>query len=105
MVTTYVVVITGDAFVFGEFGADKPVAGLQEKEFGPIGDASRLIVPPAQIVPVSGVTFRIGVGLTVIVRVAVLVQPAADVPVTVKVVVVVGETVIVVPVNEPGIQV
>jgi hypothetical protein len=38
------------------------------------------------------------------VRVAVFVQPAADIPVTVYVVVVVGDTVADVPVKLPGIQ-
>jgi hypothetical protein len=46
----------------------------------------------------------VGEGLTVIVRVAVPVQ-LPDVPVTVYVVVVVGETVTVVPVKFPGIHV
>jgi len=46
-----------------------------------------------------------GKGLTVIVLVAVLLQPAVLVPVTVYVVVLEGLTVTDVPVNEPGIQV
>lgn len=59
---------------------------------------------PEQIVPPEVVVVTVGEGLTVIVRVAVPVQPV-DVPVTVYVVVVVGETVTEVPVNAPGFQV
>jgi len=59
---------------------------------------------PAHIVGAAAVALTVGVGLTVIKRVEVLVQPFAAVPVTVYVVVVVGETVTLVPVNDPGIQ-
>jgi hypothetical protein len=54
------------------------------------------------MVGADGVTFMNGVGLTVTLAVLVFWQPAAVVPVTVYVVVVVGETVILAPVAEPG---
>jgi hypothetical protein len=59
---------------------------------------------PAQIVGFDAVVVTVGNALTVMVRVAVFVQPAADIPVTVYVVVVVGDTVADVPVKLPGIQ-
>ena len=59
---------------------------------------------PEQIVAVEVVTETVGVGFTVIVRVAVPVQPLAAVPVTVYVVVEAGDTVTGEPVSEPGIQ-
>lgn len=63
-----------------------------------------VVEPPEQIVVVDAVVETVGVGLTVIVRVAVPVQPLAAVPVTVYVVVATGETVTGVPDNAPGIQ-
>lgn len=62
-----------------------------------------LVLPPVQIDAFVGVMETIGEGLTVMVLVAVPVH-APDVPVTVYVVVVVGETVTVVPVKLPGIH-
>lgn len=53
----------------------------------------------------EAVVATVGEALTVINRVDVLVHPLAFVPVTVYVVVVVGDTVTDVPVKEPGIQV
>jgi hypothetical protein len=58
---------------------------------------------PEQIVPPEVVVVTVGDGFTVITRVAVPLQPV-EVPVTVYVVVVVGETVTEVPVSDPGIQ-
>jgi hypothetical protein len=59
---------------------------------------------PAQILLFAAALDTFGAGLTVIVRVDVLVQPFAAVPVTVYVVVVVGDTVTDEPVKLPGIQ-
>jgi hypothetical protein len=55
-------------------------------------------------VVLDAVVVTVGVAFTVIVRVLVLVQPFAPVPVTVYVVVVVGETVTGDPLSEPGIH-
>ena len=52
----------------------------------------------------DAVVVTVGVGLTVMVRVEVFVQPFAAVPVTVYVVEEVGETVTEAPVKLPGIQ-
>jgi hypothetical protein len=49
--------------------------------------------PPGQIAGAEGLTVIVGNGFTVTVTVAVLVQPAALVPVTVYVVVTVGDAV------------
>lgn len=62
------------------------------------------VEPPVQMVELAAVTATVGEGLTVIRRVAVAVHPFAEVPVTVYVVVVAGETVTGLPVNDPGIQ-
>ena len=67
-------------------------------------DPAREVVPPWQMVTAVGVMVNVGAGLTVMVRVAVPVQPPFD-PVTVYVVVVVGETVTGEPVSDPGIHV
>lgn len=76
--------------------------GIHEYVVAPV--AVNVAELPLQIVAVEVVTLTVGVGLTVIVRVAVPVQPFAAVPVTVYVVVEAGDTVTGVPVNEPGIQ-
>ncbi len=60
---------------------------------------------PAQTALAVEFAVTVGNGLTVTVTFAVLVQPAPLVPVTVYVVVEVGETETVVPLNDPGIQV
>lgn len=59
---------------------------------------------PVQIDVLDAVAVTVGDGLTVMVRVAVRVQPFAPVPVTVYVVVVAGETVMVAPLSGPGVQ-
>lgn len=59
---------------------------------------------PVQMDELEEVAVTVGVGFTVMVRVAGSVHPFAAVPVTVYVVVVVGETVTVVPDKLPGIQ-
>lgn len=58
-----------------------------------------------QIVVVPDDAVTVGVAMTVIARVAVAVQPLAAVPVTVYVVVPVGETVTGEPESDPGIHV
>lgn len=60
---------------------------------------------PEQIVVLEAVAVTVGEAFTVISLVEVAEQPFASVPVTVYVVVVVGETVTDVPVNDPGIHV
>lgn len=66
--------------------------------------AVSVVLLPEQIVALEAETVTVGEGFTVIKRVAVPEQPP-EVPVTVYVVVVAGETVIDVPVSDPGIQV
>jgi hypothetical protein len=63
-----------------------------------------LVEVPEQMVVLLAETETVGVGLTVTITVCVDVQPETFVPVTVYVVVDVGETETVVPLNEPGIQ-
>lgn len=60
---------------------------------------------PEQMVVLVAEVVTVGVGLTVTNTVPVFEQPAPTVPVTVYVVVVVGETVTEVPLSDPGIQV
>jgi hypothetical protein len=64
-----------------------------------------VVLLPAQIDAFEAEAFTVGFGLTVTATVAVFEHPALTVPVTVYVVVVVGETVTEVPVSDPGIQV
>jgi len=65
-----------------------------------------LVEVPAQIVAFVTVVPTVGNGFTVIVLIAVFVQPVVVfVPVTVYVVVVAGDTLTVVPLNPPGFQV
>lgn len=68
-------------------------------------EAVSVILPPEQIVVLDAVTEIVGFGFTVMVCTAELIQPFASVPVTVYVVLVVGETVTEFPVSDPGIQV
>lgn len=97
-VTVYVVEDVGDTVT------DEPVKlpGIQLYVEAPL--AFNVVELPAQIVVFEAVVVTVGNGLTVMVRVAVFVQPAADVPVTVYVVVVVGDTFTDAPVKLPGIQ-
>jgi hypothetical protein len=60
---------------------------------------------PKQIVPFAGEALTVGKEFTVTVTVPVFAQPGPVEPVTVYVVVVVGETVTVVPDKLPGIHV
>ncbi len=60
------------------------------------------MLPPTQIAEFAELAVTVGNGLTVMVRVAVLTQPADDVPVTVYVVVLVGDTVTDEPDKLPG---
>ncbi len=66
--------------------------------------AVRVVELPAQIVALDVVVDTVGAALTVIVRVDVFVHPFAPVPVTMYVVVDVGDTVTDEPVRLPGIQ-
>ena len=68
-------------------------------------EALSVVLPPVQIEVLVAVAVTVGLGFTVISRVAVLVHPFAAVPVTVYVVVVAGETVTGEPLSDPGIQV
>lgn len=97
-VTVYVVVVVGDTVT------DAPVKlpGIQLYVEAPV--ALSVVELPTQMLLLAAVLDTFGAGLTVIVRVEVLVQPFAAVPVTVYVVVVVGETVTDEPVKLPGIQ-
>lgn len=97
-VTVYVVVLAGETVT----GLPDNDPGIHEYVVAPV--AVSVAEFPEQIVAVDVVTLTVGVGLTVIVRVAVPVQPFAAVPVTVYVVVDAGETVTGVPVSDPGIQ-
>ena len=67
---------------------------LQEYVLAPAAE----IVAVAPVHMVAGVVVTVGKGLTVTTTVAVFVQPAAEVPVTVYVVVAAGETVVEAPV-------
>jgi len=97
-VTTYVVVVVGETVTV------VPVSDPGIHEYVDAPDAVIVVELPEQIVVVGDVVATVGVGITVITRVAVLVHPP-EVPVTTYVVVVVGETVTVVPVSDPGIHV
>jgi hypothetical protein len=60
--------------------------------------------PPAQIFVAELVTVKDGNGFTVTPATVELVQPAVLVPITVYVVVTVGDTAMVLPVKVPGLQ-
>ena len=97
-VTVYVVVVVGDTVT------DEPVKlpGIQLYVDAPL--AVRVVELPAQIVALDADVDTVGAVLTVIARVDVFVHPLALVPVTVYVVVDVGDTVTDEPVKLPGIQ-
>jgi hypothetical protein len=69
--------------------AFRNVAGLQVYVFAPLADRFTAIL--GQVVGAAGLMVMVGSGFTVTVTVVVAVQPAAVVPVTVYVVVAVGE--------------
>ena len=95
-VTVYVVVTVGDAVGFAQVVQLNPVAGAHTYVLAPL--AVMINPPPKQIDAAGGVTVIVGRGNTVTVQVAVPVQPKAFVPVTVYVVVTVGEAVTTEPV-------
>lgn len=92
----YVVVVVGLAVTFAPVVADNPVAGLHAYVEAPL--AFNAVDCPAHIVGLAGVTETTGNGFTLTVAVAVLVHPAALVPVTVYVIVLVGLAVTFAPV-------
>lgn len=104
LVTTYVVVTTGEALVAGDVGADNPTVGDHANVAVPTGDALSATVLPAQITVEVGVTFTTGSVLTVMDTVEVFVHPFASVPASVYVVVAAGVTVTGLPLKLPGIQ-
>jgi hypothetical protein len=95
-VTVYVVVVVGDTVT------DEPdkLPGFHTYVEAPL--ALNEVLPPTQIAEFAELAVTVGNGFTVIVRVAVPTQPADDVPVTVYVVVVVGDTVTDEPDRLPG---
>lgn len=97
-VTVYVV------FPVGETVTGDPVSdpGIQLYVAAPLPVS--VAEPPEQIVAVDVDTVTVGLAITLMVRVAVPVQPLAAVPVTVYVVFPVGETVTGEPLSDPGIQ-
>jgi len=95
-VTVYVVVTVGFAVTLGMLVALSPVGGDQEYIEAPL--AVRVTEDPKQMEGATGVTATLGRFLTVTVTEAVLVHPAALVPVTIYVVEVVGLAITVVPV-------
>ena len=76
--------------------------GFQRYVFAP--DAVSVVLPPVQIVLLEAVAVTLGKATTLIVLVAVFVQPFTAVPVTVYVVVLDGVTTTEEPVMEPGIH-
>ena len=97
-VTVYVVVVAGETVTVVPVSAP----GFQVYEVAPLPVS--VVLLPEQIVVLDAVVVTVGEGFTVMVRVAVPVQPA-EVPETVYVVVAVGETVTGLPDNAPGFQV
>jgi hypothetical protein len=95
-VTVYVVVVVGDTVT------DEPdkLPGFHTYVDAPL--ALNEVLPPTQIAEFAELAVTVGNGLTVMVRVAVFTQPLALVPVTVYVVVVVGDTVTDEPDKLPG---
>ena len=76
--------------------------GIQEYVDAPLAESVALL--PLQTALLDADALTAGSALTVIVCVAVFVQPFAEVPVTVYVVVLAGVTETVAPVRAPGIQ-
>lgn len=97
-VTVYVVVDPGVTVCVAPFR----LPGIQLYVVAPL--PVNVTELPVQMDELEEVAVTVGVGFTVMVRVAGSVHPFAAVPVTVYVVVVVGETVTVVPDKLPGIQ-
>jgi hypothetical protein len=93
--TVYVVVVVGFAVTTAPVVPLKPVEGDQLYVDAP--DAASVVLLPEHKVNVVGVTFVIGVGFTVMVTVVDPLQPPL-VPVTVYVVVLVGDAVTIDPV-------
>jgi hypothetical protein len=85
------VVTVGVAVGLGQVVQLRPVEGDQLYVEAPL--AVRETFPPIHIAGAEGVTVTTGNGCTVTVTVAVFVQPLEEVPVTVYVVVTVGEAV------------
>ena len=98
-VTVYVVVVVGETVT---------VVPLRLPGFHTYVDAPlpvSVVLDPLQIVEVLAEAVTVGRPVTVTVTLLVFVQPFEPTPVTVYVVVVVGETVTVVPLKLPGFQV
>ncbi len=95
-VTVYVVVVVGDTVT------DEPdkLPGFHTYVDAPL--ALNEVLPPTQIAEFAELAVNVGNGLTVTPTVAVFTQPLALVPVTVYVVVVVGDTVTDEPDKLPG---
>ena len=93
-VIVYEVVTVGLAVTVDPVVALRPVAGLHVYVLAPLAESEADL--PTQIV--AELTATVGVGFTVTVEVAVAVQPAAEAPVIVYTVVVVGLAVTLVPV-------
>lgn len=100
-VIVYVVVDNGVALTIAPVEALKVAEGVHVYVAAP--DAVRFTFPPGQIVGVNGATDIVGVGFTVTTTDAgiTLLQPV-DVPTTVYVVVMPGDTLMVEPVKAPG---
>jgi hypothetical protein len=97
-VTVYVVEETGTSVT----EAPERFPGIQSNVVAPF--AVKVTDAPLQTALLEIVAVTDGVGFTVMVDIAIEVQPFAAVPVTVYVVVVFGETVTVVPLKLPGCQ-
>jgi len=95
-VTVKMLLEVGEAITVAPLEAFNEVDGLHEYEFPPL--AVNVVDLPEQIVVEPAVRFIVGFVLTVIVVVVVLVHPLALVPVTVYVVVRVGDAVTEAPV-------
>lgn len=96
-VTVYVVVMVGVAVTVVAVVELRPVAGVQVYDTPPL--APIVVDAPIHIAAEPTVVAMVGSAFTVIVRVAVAVQPTAFVPVTVYTVVTVGVAVTLAPVD------